>query len=50
MVLSCVGAVLLAVEAAGAPTMNTITFPPGSTSHRSYCCLQELERTSKAAV
>lgn len=49
MVFSCAGAVLLAVKA-GAPTMNTITFPPGSTSHRSYCCLQGLERTSKAAV
>lgn len=31
-----------------APTMNTITLPPDSTSHRSHCCLQGLERTSKA--
>lgn len=31
-------------------TKNTITFPPGSTSHRSHCCLQGLERTSKQAV
>ncbi|KAI4819426.1 hypothetical protein KUCAC02_004673, partial [Chaenocephalus aceratus] len=30
-----------------APTMNTITFPPGSISHRSYCCLQGLERNIK---
>lgn len=49
MVFSFVGAVLLAVKA-GAPTMNTITFLPGSTSHRSYCCLQGLEQTSKATV
>lgn len=49
MVFSCVCAVLLAVKA-GAPSMNTITFPPGSTSHRSCCCLQGLERTSKASV
>lgn len=34
----------------GSPTMNTITFLPGSTSHRSYCCLQGLERTSKGTV
>ena len=33
-----------------APTMNTIQFSPGSTSHRSYCCLQRLEGTSKATV
>lgn len=24
----------------GAPTLNTIKFPPGSTSHSSHCCLQ----------
>lgn len=41
--------VLLAVKA-GAPTLNTIKFPPGSTSHSSHCCLQGLERTSKATV
>lgn len=49
MVFLCVVAVLLAVKA-GTPTMNTITFPPGSTSQRSYSCLQGLERTSKATV
>lgn len=44
-----VGGASPTVVKAGAPVMNTITFLPGSASHRLHRCLQGLKRTSKGS-